>query len=410
MTPVRHSHDPLGTTRGFAFILSDVTEEVKARNELERIKAELESFIASMADGVILFGVDGVIKLINHAGRRILGMPNEEFPYVRLDHKFYDMDGNALTTEDTAAMRALQGEHVRDFHYRVITPWGRECYISASAAPVKDAEGRIIGATDIIRDVSERVKFEQQRESLFIRERRIAEVLQQALVPPRVDFKVPGCKIAVNYEPALAKAEVGGDFYDVFELKEGKFGVLIGDVAGKGLATAIRVSAARYAIRSYAYLDSSPGLVLTLANDALSKEKDGLAMLTIFFAVLDITKGTLMYANGGHESPLVRDADGNVEELYLSGRALGILGGFTYPEAVRQLKPGDVVVITTDGITEARRGPNMFFGTEGVADYLKKNRQAAVHDILGGLLNAAKEYAGANMHDDVAIVAIECGR
>ncbi len=126
-------------------------------------------------------------------------------------------------------------------------------------------------------------------------------MLQDALVPPNVPTEIGSFRIGVRYQPALKEAEVGGDFYDVFELGRGKIGVLIGDVAGKGLAAAIRVAAARYAVRSYAFIDPRPSHVVTLANETLCKDTDDACnILTAFFAVVDTTTGRVSYTSAGH--------------------------------------------------------------------------------------------------------------
>ena len=97
-----------------------------------------------------------------------------------------------------------------------------------------------------------------------------------------------GYKFAVKYRPALREAEIGGDFYDIFDLGDNRIAVVIGDVAGKGLAAAIRVASARHAIRSYAYIDPRPARVMTLANEALCRDTTDVSqILTAFYAVLD---------------------------------------------------------------------------------------------------------------------------
>jgi PAS domain S-box-containing protein len=238
------------------------------------------------------------------------------------------------------------------------------------------------------------------------RERHISEVLQRALVPD-TDYDIPGCTVAVRYEPALEEAEVGGDFYDIFELGDGKLGVLIGDVAGKGLPAAIRVAAARHAIRSYAYLDPRPSEVLRLANNALCRDYSDLAaMLTIFYAVVDTRTGKVSYGSGGHEPAYLRTKRGCVELLEASGRALGVVEGFDYTEQMTTLAPGDTLVLLTDGITEARpRGVDLF-GLGGVVEFLTLEDASSPDTIADGLLKAAKLHGGGSLRDDVAIIAL----
>ena len=152
-----------------------------------------------------------------------------------------------------ASYRALQGETIRDLKHIVITPDGKEIMVSASASPVRDSSGKVIGATTIFRDIKEAVEFERQQAKLLEKEQHISEVLQKALIP-EADYHIPCCDLGIRYESAYAEARVGGDFYDIFEISENKIAILIGDVAGKGLEASIQVAAVRHTIRSYAFL------------------------------------------------------------------------------------------------------------------------------------------------------------
>jgi serine phosphatase RsbU (regulator of sigma subunit) len=181
---------------------------------------------------------------------------------------------------------------------------------------------------------------------------------------------------------------------------------LIGDVAGKGLQAAIQVAAVRYAVRSYAYLNSSPGIVMTLVNELICKDEKESALITAVYAVVDTAECTLAYASAGHEPPLMRNSSGHVQELVQGGRALGIYGGFTYTEACCRVSPGETLVIVTDGITEARSG-NIFFGQEGVKEFLSSHPTYSASETSSGLLEAATAHAGGALQDDAAIVVIE---
>jgi sigma-B regulation protein RsbU (phosphoserine phosphatase) len=213
--------------------------------------------------------------------------------------------------------------------------------------------------------------------------------------------------IAVRYEPALAEAEVGGDFYDIFDLGEHKVGILVGDVAGKGLAAAVRVAAVRHAIRSYAFIDPRPGKVMSLANNALCRDmSDEAQMVTAVFAVVDTAVGTITYASGGHEPVQFRRADGTVEGADIGGRVLGVLEDYDYPESSIRLQMDDTVLMFTDGITEARPDANHLFGAAGVTAYLSEHGHRSTAAVASGLLDAAKTHSSGVLRDDVAIVCV----
>ncbi len=387
-------------------------ELAEARLEAERRAAEIESFVASMADGVVLFNARGEITFINDTGMGILGAPlGASFERLMERTRFYDLKGDIIPPEEEAAGRALLGESVTDMRGTLALPWGKSVTLSMSTSPVLSGEGEVIGATMVFRDQSERIRFENERQALLEREQHIADILEQAVIPeaPR---HVAGLEVAVRYEPAHAEAVVGGDFYDVFELSGGKVGVLIGDVAGKGLAAAVGIAAIRYSIRSYAYLDARPSKVLTLANDALCKGEPGwdeLNMFTAFFAVIDTRSGEISYANGGHEPGMLKTADGNVERLEAPGTLVGIFPGIQYSEIKRKLLPGDVVAVVTDGITESRRDPESLFGIEGVERYLESSSEESPDALAEGILRSAKDHAGGHFADDAAIVVVSLG-
>lgn len=379
----------------------------QARAEAEWRAAELQSFISSMAEGVTLFDADGNAVCMNDAGRAILGVP----PGERFDewskYQRYALDGEPIDVRDAAPFRALRGEMVRDMRYRIASPWGRETVISVSSAPVCDGQGRVIGATNVFRDITEQAEFEWEKDELLQRERRISEVLQNAIIPPEVPEVLHGYRLAVRYQPAMQEAEVGGDFYDVFDLNDGKVGMLIGDVTGKGLAAAIRVAAVRHAVRSYAYLDPRPARVMALANDALCKDGgDEAGILTAFFAVFGSELGGMSYSSAGHEPPVVCSARGHCEELEPGGLPLGLMPGASYPQANRRIGAGDTVLMITDGITEARAAGALVFGKGKVIDLLRRNRKASLDDIASRLLEAAAAHAGGRLQDDAAIVVV----
>lgn len=400
-----------GTTRSLVFSLMDVTHDVVARHEIERLRAEaesraaeMESVFSSLADGLAIFSAEGKILLANKAARTILGAPDDmPLDAVAAQYRLCTLDGEPLTVEQYGSRRALRGEHIKDERFMLVTPW-TEVVVAESASPILDSSGRAIGATVLFRDQTDRVAFELERQQLLEREHHIAEVLQQALIPD-TSYNIPGCDIAVRYEAALKEAEVGGDFYDVFDLGDNKIGILIGDVAGKGLAAAIQVAAARHSFRAYAYIDPRPGRVMTLVNDALCRNpQQDATFLTAFFAVLDQELGAITFANGGHETPVLRRTGGTVEELSLEGRALGVLEGYEYPDRGMILRPGDLVTMVTDGILEARNISKDMFGLRGMKSFLSERQRPSAADLADGLLAAAREHADGVLRDDAAIL------
>lgn len=404
-TRISFTDDELALMRAVTDQVATAMQRIRLLESERRRVAEMESFISSMSEGIVLHDAHGNAVLANQPAAEILGSdPRRSVNELVAHYDVYKLDGTPMLLNETAPYRALQGETVKDMHCKLTTPTGRAKVIAVSSSPVRAADGSILGATTVFRDITDQSEFERQKEEIYEREHHIAEVLQKALIPD-ASYDIPGCEVAVRYEAALKEAEVGGDFYDIFDLGDNKIGLLIGDVAGKGLTAAIQVAAARHSVRSYAYIDPRPGRVMTLVNDALSRDPlQGITMLTAFFAIVDLEVGVMSYANGGHETPILRHSDGRVDELAIEGRAVGVMEGYDYQDRSVILRPGDLVTMVTDGITEARPNSTDLFGLDRLKSFLSKTQRCSADELANGLLTAAKEHADGALRDDAAIL------
>ena len=221
----------------------------------------------------------------------------------------------------------------------------------------------------------------------------VANKMQQSILPTEFP-RGEGYQIFANMEPAR---EVGGDFYDVVRLEEGRVGLTIADVSGKGVPAALFMMSSRTQLKGAAIGGSGgPGAVLREVNQLLVEDNEATMFVTVFHAIFDPASGRLAYANGGHNPPLVVHADGSAEALPTSsGLALGLTPDVDYEEHEAELAPGDTVVFYTDGVTEAEDGKNELFGTERLervfegappqdAEQATRAVFAAVHAFAGG--------------------------
>lgn len=401
--------DELSLMKTVADQVSAAMERIRLTEAAARRAAELQSFIASMADGVIVLNGTGDVVLVNQSALEMLEVPDGVClaDWARRC-RFFDMEDGRIEPDEVASARALRGAVIHNERYSLETPTGKRLVMGVSASPVKDTVGRVIGSTTVFRDLSEQFEMERRHRETYEREHHIAEVLQQALIPPSAPERLMGYRFAMVYEAAMDEAAVGGDFYDVFEIGEGRIGVLIGDVVGKGLNAAMRVAAARYSVRGYAYLDPRPGRVLTLANSAICRESIGReAMLTAFFAVIDSRVGIMTYSNAGHELPIVLSPDGSCRFIRLPGLPMGIADEVEYGEASERLNPGERVILMTDGITDARPETPDLFGMQGVVSTLRRIGWAPICEMASGILEAATEHANRKLHDDAAVLIFE---
>ena len=263
------------------------------------------------------------------------------------------------------------------------------------------------------RDVTRRRRAEKELaeardtlQRLYDREHHIADVLQRAMVP-EVRIEIPGYGLAARYEPALDEAAVGGDFYDVFELPDGRTGLVVGDVSGKGLKAAVHTAAAKYMLRAFAHESPDPAYVMNHLNAAMFDYTAEDAFVTVFYGVLDAKTHTLVYASGGHEPPLSYKKDIRwVLPLDVTGRAIGMFRESSYAKATLTLAPGDVLLVYTDGITDARTG-DKFLGPEGLTEVLLANADRDEHGIVEAIFEAASKASEGKLRDDAAVLVLK---
>lgn len=186
---------------------------------------------------------------------------------------------------------------------------------------------------------------------LYEHEHEIAATLQRSLLPPNLP-EIPGVAVAARFRPAGAGDEVGGDFYDIFEMGRERWGIAVGDVCGKGAAAATVTALARYTLRATAIHEHDPTGILGVLNQALLRHGPDQRFCTLAFAVFEPGQGRLQIASGGHPQPLLL-RDGQVEALGSSGTILGIMEDPPLTTSEVTLEPGDKVVFYTDGVTDA---------------------------------------------------------
>jgi len=182
-------------------------------------------------------------------------------------------------------------------------------------------------------------------------ERSVTATLQHSLLRERLP-EIPGLSFAARYLPGSAEAEIGGDWYDVIPLRDGKAGVAIGDVVGRGVAAAARMAHLQSAVRAYALEGLRPSVVLE-RTDGFAQELERPGMATLLYAVLDPEASALRFASAGHPPPLIVTPGGEI--LFAEGRSGSPLGTVTFPsyeENVVSLAPGSTVLLYTDGLVE----------------------------------------------------------
>ncbi len=241
------------------------------------------------------------------------------------------------------------------------------------------------------------------------RELALAGQIQANFLPDALP-EVPGWQLAAMLQPAR---ETSGDFYDCIPLPSGRLGILIADVADKGMGAALFMALSRTLLRTYAVeYDAHPELALGAANRRILADTHAGLFVTVFYGVLDPTSRELTYSNAGHNPPyLVSAQDGNmIRELDRTGVPLGILEGGTWEQRIVQLAPDDVLLLYTDGITEAQNAQKAFFDEERLQEIIRANLGRSAQDIQASVIAQVADFVGnAPQSDDITLMVVVCG-
>ncbi len=237
---------------------------------------------------------------------------------------------------------------------------------------------------------------------MYEEERRIAETLQHSLTQPLPD--VHGLDIGIVYKSAFQAEQVGGDFYDVFEVGADLVAVLVGDVSGKGIKAAGLTETIRSSVRTLAYIDSSPAFVLGRLNQSLVRQFKPGTFATAVFSVVNISTGDVRLGIAGHPLPVLY-CEGECHSVRLPSDSL--LGAFdeTYTESSLRLDASQMLLIYTDGLTEARNAGSMF-GERRLLRAAAQHEPETPQALVDGLLEAATAFAQGRLNDDVALLAL----
>ncbi|MFH8976357.1 PP2C family protein-serine/threonine phosphatase [Streptomyces sp. NPDC017890] len=273
---------------------------------------------------------------------------------------------------------------------------------------VVDARDRRAYEAELLRA---RQEADRERDRL----RTLATTLQRTLLPPALD-DVPGLDVAAHYHVASVD-EVGGDFYDLFPLAHGSWGLFLGDVCGKGAAAAAITSLARYTLRAAAVYDPSPAAVLGNLNTVLNHEYTGddPRFCTVIFGLLapagDEGAFHLTLASGGHPPAVLLRADGTADYLPTpGGQLIGVLPEAEIATTTIRLTAGDTLLLYTDGLTEAHTAQaGVRYGDEALLDFTRSLAPTTASGVVQAL-SALLDSLGSGVDDDTAVLAINVPR
>jgi serine phosphatase RsbU (regulator of sigma subunit) len=298
-----------------------------------------------------------------------------------------------LTNQGELLGLLLLGPHLKG---EVYTP--RERSLLAALVP------QVAPALQVAQMVREEQAQVRERERIE-QELRTARMIQQSLLPTTLPDPT-GWHIAAYYKPAR---EVGGDFYDFLPFEDGRLGIVIGDVSGKGIPAAMLMSSTRSLLRAAAQVTASPGEVLARVNELLCADTLPSMFVTCFYAILDPISGKLYYANAGHDLPY-RRAGEDVCELYATGMPLGLLPGMHYEEKEALVTTGERILLYSDGLVEAHNPDREMFGFPRLKQLIVTlPADTSESSLIDFLLQELKCFTGEDweQEDDVTLVVLE---
>ena len=387
--------------------LERLTEAALANLSVEEL---LDELLEQVSD---LLRTDTAAILLLNEERDVLEVRAARNLYGEVDSRVTIPVGSGFAGAIVAERRSIVIDDVAEAE--VVSPALRENVASVAGVPLL-ADGRIIGVmhvgttaprhftaedTIVLQLAADRAGRAIERARRFQQEHETAITLQRSLLPDRLP-DVPGLSLAARYVPGAAGAEVGGDWYDVIPLSDGRVGIVMGDVVGRGIPAASLMGQLRNGLRAYAIEGHSPGAVLERLDRMVQSLNPG-RMATLLYMVLDPDGRNGVFANAGHLPPLLIE-DGGQPVLLEGGRSvpLGVLPYATFNEASAHLEPSATLVLYTDGLVE-QRGISIELRLEELKR-VTTPRFDGPNDLCERLLNEL--LPGEPGVDDVAILAL----
>ena len=393
----------------------DFTDLKMAEAALRDSQQLMSNIISFLPDAIMAIDLDGKVIIWNKAMEALTGVDAEdmlgkgEYEYslpfygfrrpILIDmvlnpHKDFEIEYANFKREATAVL----GE-------TFIPNFGKNgSYLLAKATTLFDPAGRLVGAIESVRDMTERRLMEQTLEKTRT-ELHIAAEIQKSFIPEKTPF-IQNLEIAAKSIPAM---EVGGDFYDFIPLPEGKYGLVIADVAGKGIPAALFMALSRTIIRANASHQTKTSEVLKNANHMIAADATAGMFVTLLYGILDGEALTFNYADAGHPPPLLfRSKTFRFEAGGVTGIALGAKDGVEYEDRTIMFSPGDIAIFYTDGVTEAMNVKGELYGLSRLTDIVSEYHELSPEKLVDKVLNDISNFSsGCEPNDDITLIVLK---
>jgi PAS domain S-box-containing protein len=368
--------------------------------ELERQKALLEAFTHNVPVGLALHDRQTHYLIANEAMARLHNLTLDDI----IGKTVSEIVPEPMATAKSTAIESVFATGQSVIQQAALEVGGQDRHFDIQHHPVRTASGEVLGVGAVVVETTELVQAHEALQRDYDHEHRIADILQGSMLA-EVEKRIGQYEFETLYRAALDEARVGGDFYDVFELRDGKLAIVIGDVSGKGLRAAVQVAMARCNIRGRLYDCPDPSAALTQVNNTLVYEMLSEAFVTVFVGVLDTTSKTLTYANAGHEPAVFWCAgDRQANLLDPTGPLLGMLADSVFTAEMIAFSPGDEILLGTDGLFELRRDHGYMRIEDLIAIYTEL-KQAQGFSALK-LVDEVIRFCGTELRDDIAVLRV----
>jgi sigma-B regulation protein RsbU (phosphoserine phosphatase) len=392
-TPLR---DGTGRLAGVVVVFRDVTAHRLSRAVMQ----ELSQAVERTTDAVFITDAEAAIEYVNPAFVETTGYSREEAIGRRPsllksgmhEARFYEQLWKTVLAGDVHSGTLVNRR--KD---------GRLFHAEQTITPIRDRSGQVSNFVSVMRDVSE-LKKAQEREVEMRLARTVQEKLYPAGPPALADFDLAGAVVPAD--------QTGGDYYDFIPLDDGRVVIAVGDVSGHGFSAALLMAETRAYLRSLLRSNTDLGAVLSQLNVLLWEDTENERFVTLLLAILDPIHRRLTFSSAGHIPGYVLDASGTPRHtLKATGTPLGLFDDARFPPGPEiSLASGDLVVLLTDGATEAQNAEGDFFDDAGVLRVVRTQRHRDASGVVRGLHSAVGAFTPRGLRrDDVTIVVCKVG-
>ena len=353
---------------------------------------------------------DGTIIKVNQTFLTLTGFQREDLVGRRTFAELLTMGGRIYHETHYGPMLQMQGS-ARGIALEIVRADRERLPVLVNSVMARDANGDPVVIRTAIFDATERREYErellrakQRAEESEVQARELARTLQQTFIPPATPH-VPGLDVAAVYRPAGNGTEVGGDFFDIFQIGAGDWVFVVGDVCGKGVEAAVVTALARYTLRAAAVRERQPSQALETLNEVLLRSDTERFCTAQLHRARQVKRSwTVTTSSGGHPLPYLLRPGSRPITFGRCGSLLGVLDKPTLYDTEISLAAGEAVILYTDGVTEARSSTD-FYGDDRLAATITANGASAT-SLVGGILREVLAFQNGDPRDDIAVVAI----